>query len=149
MDVTLYAHMLIKNLLFWWGCFTFVVIIAVASEKSYLKGGKRKDAEKKKRISANIGWLLSLVAFGYCLYLTIPTVMDISHNDYISVHGEFNTQKMKYQISTWIVTDEGESISLKMPNGSSNMFPNGENSGTIWYAENSKYVLEFIPDEAG
>ena len=45
-----------------------------------------------------------------------------------------------------LLTDEGEKIALEYPKNGEGV-PEDGGSGTIWYSENSKLILEYIPDE--
>lgn len=152
MDFSEYTRTLIKCIGCNWIIFAVLTPLFLWPEISYIrkrtfKKGERTKAEK----DANIGMLGLLLVFALTSYNTIPAAIDAIEENYVSVHGEYWTSKGKYRISVYVITDDGEQVDLRVPDGSglikNDVIHLGEDIGTVWYAEKSGYILDFIPDE--
>ena len=141
-------------------CITYYLVILAVLAPFFLSAEiiclrSKKLGRKKKRKAekeANIGVFGFILVLALISYATIPAAIDMVNENYVSVHGEYYTSKGRLRTDVYVTTDDGEKISLTVPNGGGVMkngnVPSGEHTGTIWYAEKSKYILEFIPDEA-
>ena len=69
----------------------------------------------------------------------------LKENIQLSMQGN-----QKVVATEWVVitTDDGARIALDYPRGKDlSELPDDTCYGTVWYSENSHYILEFIPDE--
>ncbi len=89
-----------------------------------------------------------------------PVTADIKNESYVCVHGEYYMFNYNYRNDRdgdiYVTLDNGETVGMylpkyltrfKVPSIDEERFPSGKHMGTVWYAENSHYILEFIPDE--
>lgn len=114
-------------------------------------GNKRR---KKMMIGAAI-----IIAIDVALYAEkcLPAMNDIKNESYVRVHGEYYMYNYNYRADRdgdiYVTLNSGEIIGmylpkrLELPRIDEERFPSGKYMGTVWYAENSHYILEFIPDE--
>ena len=143
-----FAKTLIKNMAFYWTIFALLSPILFKPLISCLR--KRKSSRNKKLTDGAIGSIFVLVlVLGFLAYITVPSAIDIANFSYCSVHGNFKVLRKSSYIDILVDSDDGDDFSLTVPVGSFLMrdnIPDNEFSGTVLYAENSKYVLQYIPD---
>ena len=120
-------------------------------------GDSRKYRKRTKRI---LLWAAIIVAIEVAVYAEkcLPALKDIKENSYVCVHGEYYMYNYNYRADRdgdiYVTLDSGEIIGmylpkrLKLPRIDEERFPSGKYTGTVWYAENSHIILEFIPDES-
>lgn len=155
MDFSEYTDILLDSIASW------LMVLAVAAlfflpglviclrEKNL----SRKEKSEMKEI-AGLGVFAFLIVLVIVLFNTIPAVIDIANENYVSVHGEyFTSHRERDNVYAYVTTDDGEQLDLSTPFGGGVMQNDyvlwGEHEGTIWYAEKSKCILDFIPDETG
>lgn len=152
MDFSVYTEILKRNIIFWLIILAIAAIFFLSFEVIYLKSknlNKKEDSEARN--NANLGIFLFILVLAFALYNTIPSAIDIANENYISVHGEYSTRKSDGRIEIFVKTDGGEHFTLTMP-ARSGLITNGivelgEHKGTIWYAEKSEFIVDFVPDE--
>ena len=113
---------------------------------------------KKSSKDLKISSLMDIAILAYILIESsvIPIIQDISGECYSSAHGEYTIEVTRQTNSSprteWIIliSDDGEKIVLRFPKKGEDLIdiPEEGGSGTIWYSENSKCILDYIPDES-
>ena len=150
-----FNSLLIDGIIEKWIIFLIVLVIAVAWDQWYIheKNCTKKETEEM-RLSADFLMLVAVGVFIFVAIATIPMARDVINEDYIEVHGEYRLSPHWYKssVNRWvhITQDDGSKIDIKFPgyfHGQSKLFPSGEFEGTVWYANNSKVIVAFIPDE--
>lgn len=164
MDFSAYQTQLIKTILSELSGFLiillFVLLYMFKSEKSSAAKGTQKMRKRSKKAEEDVlavdvfALLYPLMFIVFAIHIISPIAKDIRSKCYIQVHGEYQTEirrgtryegTTKYVIMT---TDDGQEVHLDFSKGiDMDDFPENETYGTAIYAENSKYILEFIPDE--
>ena len=143
-----FAKILIKNMAFYWAIFALLSPLLLRPLIKCLR--KRKSSRNKKLTDGAIGSILVLaLVLGFLAYITVPSAIDIANSEYSSVHGDFKVLRKSSYIDILVHSDDGADFSLTVPLGSFLMrdnIPDGEFSGTVFYAENSQYVLRYVPD---
>lgn len=129
-------------------------LILLPGEIIYLKSKRLNRKEKAEGWEgAHLCVLCFILVLVIVLYNVIPVVIDISNENYVSVHGEYYTVTSRYRADFYVTTDDGEQLNLRPPFGSGLIqnfdVPRGEHEGTIWYAEKSELIVDYIPDEEG
>lgn len=93
----------------------------------------------------------------------LPIIKDLNANSYVEIHASYERSKNQSNRSPHrvVVAYEDEEMVLYLPHKDRNknvgdedhyisyseeLFPIGEYEGTIWYSENSHYILKFMPD---
>lgn len=155
MDYSHFNSLMINGIIEKWIIFLIVLAVAVAWDIWYIHEKKStRKANKEMRLSVDFFMLVAAVVFVWKAAVTIPMACDVINEDYIKVHGEYSLSPDWNKSSTdrWvhITADTGGKIDIKFPgysHGESKLFPSGEFTGTVWYAKNSKVIVEFIPDE--
>lgn len=141
----------------------FIVLIPVLDvliDKAFLKLKESKTNQRYRRTGIIIWLAVFLPVFTYIYGAkTIPMIKDINNESYVCVHGEYYMYNFNYRADRdadiYVTLDDGESIGLRLPKRlkllpiiDEERFPSGKHIGTVWYAKNSHYILEFIPDES-
>lgn len=123
----------------------------ILTNLDYPKSKKRSKAAKaaRKRELRDFYAALLLACVALVIYTAIvvaPCIKDIAGEHYSCLHGEY---QKKTSARAVIIADDGEEVHLDFSKGiDMDDFPENGTYGTAVYAENSKYLLEFIPDEA-
>ncbi len=152
-----YTAIMLKTFLWKWLLFAILAPFGIGSELIYMHS-KRKmtKAENRRRQQMNNEILLLLIGIAiYSLIESVPILKDCIEKNYTSVYGEYTIEtapasKSGISPTEWVVitTDNGERIVLDYPRGKvASELPDDTCYGTALYAENSHYILEFIPDE--
>jgi len=161
MNMIGFKDTLLINLAVMWGVVLFVVILSVVL-------GINKDSKTGKIKIKLSGWfmlaicILALMA----MHSTIPSMRDIKNESYVCVRGEYYNRRGVYKDHFALVgpfyreidvTVDQNLLKLEIPYSIKldiipvycdlDRFPPGKHTGTVWYSENSHYILEFIPDE--
>ena len=107
-----------------------------------------------KSIRRHRGWILVLVAL-VTLYVAVPTiqgVMDMSGDSYITEHVRYyrsdasNTRnKVTASESIQVTLEDGRTLILI---GAQSDMPYGRYTGQVTYAERSKVIIDFVPDDS-
>lgn len=116
----------------------------------------------KKKLSNDTDVLLQDVAVLFAgIYLifvfvacsdVIPIFKDVLGENYLCAHGEYTMKETSYNRSgdtaplITMITDDGDVVKVWYLSGVDTLSEEG-GTGTIWYSENSEYILDFIPDE--
>lgn len=167
MDYSEYSTQLIKTiiaecaeLIFF---LPFVLMHIFSGEKTSknirtARTAKKKNALKKveeETLAGDLGVLAYFILIIVYAINVLPIVQDIMGNCYDCMHGEYQIETAPSNASgstptKWVImtTDDGEEVRLNFSKGiDMDDFPENGTYGTAVYAENSKYLLEFIPDE--
>ena len=121
-----------------------------------INGKKMTKAENRsKQQQSDIMIFLLILVVVYCLINSLPILKDCIEKNYTMAHGEYIIEtapatKSGLSPTEWVVitTDDGARIVLDYPRGKDlSELPDDTCYGTVWYSENSHYILEFIPDE--
>ena len=129
---------LLKNQI--WASVVAIALILALSLILFMLNKKHffNDMGKIGKIAVNIFVIaVILLTSFYFSFRIINLHKDIQEQAYITYHGEFEVSSFKESY----VTLSGESGCLKL-NGKVDL-PGGEYSGTIVYAQNSKYILDW------
>lgn len=154
MDFSAYTDILIDSIASWLMVLSVAALFFLPGLVIYeRKASQRKEKAEWKEI-AGLGVCAFLIVLVIVLFNTIPAVIDIANENYVSVHGEyFTSHRTRDNVYAHVTTDDGEQLDLSTPFGGGVIQNDyvllGEHQGTIWYAEKSKYILEYIPDETG
>ena len=113
---------------------------------------KKENGEWQQINNIAIGMLV--VFFVINIVDTFPIIKDAVGQNYVCVKGEYSIEHARQSkgggATEWVVitTDDGARIALDYPRGKDlSELPDDTCYGTVWYSENSHYILEFIPDE--
>ena len=149
-----YSELLKTNLLAIWIPILILAAIVIIPEIRYIRNPKKKK-DSKFESEGIFGFIVLAFIILVFSVESIESVLDIAKEDYVCVHGEYYmyNPQYKYYNSRYIeaTTDDGELIQFVMLREGmfsldDERYPVGKCEGTIWYAEHSKYMLEFIPD---
>lgn len=133
-----------------------VAVVDWIIDKTLLADEHSDNRKHRKRI---LFWAAIIIAIEVTVYAEkcLPALKDIKAESYVCVHGEYYMYNYNYRADRdgeiYVTLDNGEIIGmhlpkrLKLPRIDEERFPSGKYMGTVWYAENSHYILEFIPDE--
>lgn len=133
-----------------------ILVLDWVIDRTLIDREKRKARGKKKLLLwASVLLIADLLFFTYkCL----PATKDLHSQSYVSIHGEYYMYNFNYSIdkdtNLQVTLDDGSIMHMYIPRRpqhhmiDSERFPAGRYMGTIWYAEHSKVILEFIPDDA-
>lgn len=156
MNFSRYTELLCNTILFNWKMVVLIIPLCLAPEVIYTrKSMKLTKNENKLFQSISTAFICILIFFViHCLSITIPIAKDVIGECYLSVHGEYIIEKYSAVAGTrskWIImtTDEGNRVAVGYPYKGEELIelPKSGGVGTMWYSENSTYILEFIPDE--
>ena len=129
---------ILKNQL--WGSLVPIALILALSLMLFLLNKKHffNDMGKIGKTAVNI-FVIAVILLGsfYFSFRIINLHKDIQEQAYITYHGDFEVSSFK----EGYVTLSGESGCLKL-DGKIDL-PGGQYSGTIVYAQNSKYILDW------
>lgn len=157
MEFSMFTGYLIKTAL---RRFVPVIIWAVPAfvlEYTYTHSKKKltKAQNKDRRQLNDLAIAMLVIRIIVFLIEAVPIFEDCISQNYVSIHGEYTLEhapatkgnpEMEWVV---IITDDGSEISLHYPRGKDlSTLPDEGCYGTVWYSENSHYILEFIPDEA-
>ncbi len=141
------------------GYLIFAALILLVPIIDFVIGRTLLKAEKRSSKKWLIIWVIVGISFETFIYAdkTLPIIKDIDSESYVCVHGEYYMYNFTYSADRdrdiQVKLDSGEVIQmllpkrLEFPRIDTERFPVGRYTGTVWYAENSHYILEFIPDE--
>lgn len=133
-----------------------VVVIDWVIDKTLLDDEYRGKRKHRGKI---LLWASIIIAIEVAVYAEkcLPALKDIKDESYVHIHGEYYMYNYNYRADRdgdiYVTLDSGEIIGmylpkrLKLPRIDEGRFPSGKHTGTVWYAKNSHYILEFIPDE--
>lgn len=132
-------------------CSIWVAIIIICCLGSNLK--------KRKKSALMFGMtIVVLIEIALCAGRCLPAVNDILNESYVCIHGEYYMYNFNYRYdddnAVQVTSDSGTTTGMILPRKWGSLlidkerFPSGRYIGTVWYSENSKFILEFIPDEA-
>ena len=141
--------------------FLFIALlkfIDIVCSKKRACNGKSKKSNTKKSLETyeilSIG-LLTLAAV-LTIHGTVNILADLHDDSFICIHGEYYVRGGELHgknSSVHIYTEDGL-IQLDRPKTLEGFgqyerenFPVGRCYGTVWYAEHSKIILSFIPDD--
>ncbi len=154
MDFSAYTDILWNTVSFQLKFLSVIVVICLIPEIWYMTTKiKMKRSEGRTWEDISTGFIL--VAIFLCCYVlpsVVPMIKDIAGEHYLSAHGQYTievapaTKTSPRTEFVVLLTDEGEKIALEYPKNGEGV-PEDGGSGTIWYSENSKLILEYIPDE--
>lgn len=156
MDFSGYTNILLDSVAEKFIILAIVGIFFLPGEISHLKSKllNRKEEEEAGKGEHLLAFCF-IVALVIVLSNAIPEIIDIANENYVSVHGEYYAES-GHGSYIYVTTDDGEQLDLSLPFGSGvkGVIENdyvlwGEHEGTIWYAEKSKRMLQYIPDETG
>lgn len=156
MDITLFRQILSYDA-FYYSCWAIVFLIMVL----WLFFPRRKESDR------NVSFVQLLVGLALCIICwsvkVLPIIKDLNANSYIEIHASY--ERAKHQSNSLPaavhITFGDEEMTLYLPHKDRNknvgdedhyisyseeLFPIGEYEGTIWYSENSHYILKFMPD---
>lgn len=156
MDFSEYTVWLLKTALAYWIVFAIIMPFFPAGELIYMnskkKMTKKENGEWQQINNIAIGMLV--VFFVINIVDTFPIIKDAVGQNYVCVKGEYSIEHARQSkgggATEWVVitTDDGARIALDYPRGKDlSELPDDTCYGTVWYSENSHYILEFIPDE--
>ena len=156
MDFSEYTVWLLKTALAYWIVFAIIMPFFLAGELIYMtskkKMTKKENGEWQQINNIAIGMLV--VFFVINIVDTFPIIKDAVGQNYVCVKGEYSIEHARQSkgggATEWVVitTDDGARIALDYPRGKDlSELPDDTCYGTVWYSENSHYILEFIPDE--
>lgn len=99
--------------------------------------------------------IIALIIYSIFILIsdTCPIINDITHSQYVCISGTYSVENSASRgdnRTEWVVisTVDGKRIALNYPAGiDHDKLPYSSCHGTVWYSENSKFILEFIPDE--
>lgn len=130
-----------------------VIVVDWLLDIIFLKG---KGGGKSRAKFAILAVVVVILYAGVVAAKCLPAIKDIENESYVCVHGEYYMFNYNYRSdkdsSIYVTLDNGEKIDLilpkrlEIPRIDAERFPSGKIMGTVWYAENSHYILEFIPD---
>ena len=133
-----------------------VLVLDWVIDRTLIDNDKRKTGGKKKLLFWALVMLIADLLF--FTYKCLPAIKDLHSQSYVSVHGEYYMYNFNYSIekdtNLQVTLDDGSIMHMYIPRRpqrhmiDSERFPAGRYMGTIWYAEHSKIILEFILDEA-
>lgn len=142
---------------FWFGIVPlgFIVFTCIAYRRAKVKKKTKKIAARRDDLRKGI--VLVIFTLAVSTAMTADVVKDINNRSFLTVHEDFEKRRSSggrsligygYYIVT---TDDGEEFRLRMPPMISpyekpDLPKSGTHHGTIWYSENSRYALKFIPD---
>lgn len=157
MDFSEYTVWLLKTALAYWIVFAIIMPFFLAGELIYMNSKKKmtKAENRSKQQQSDIMIFLLILVVVYCLINSLPILKDCIEKNYTMAHGEYIIEtapaaKSGLSPTEWVVitTDDGARIVLDYPRGKDlSELPDDTCYGTVWYSENSHYILEFIPDE--
>lgn len=122
----------------------------------YLKIAKKKLSNDTDVLIQNVAVFFAGIYLIFIFYIgsdVIPIFKDIMGENYLCAHGEYTIKETSYNRSgdtaplITMTTDNGDIIKVWYLSGVGFMLEDG-GVGTMWYSENSEYILEFVPDEA-
>lgn len=156
MDFSEYTVWLLKTALAYWIVFAIIMPFFLSGELIYMnskkKMTKKENGEWQQINNIAIGMLV--VFFVINIVDTFPIIKDAVGQNYVCVKGEYSIEHARQSkgggATEWVVitTDDGARIALDYPRGKDlSELPDDTCYGTVWYSENSHYILEFIPDE--
>ena len=156
MDYSEYTSWLLKTALLYWGIFIVVAPLLLAGEFFYMHSKKKmtKKQHKDRQQLNNLGIGVLALIFIRTAMATFPIFADVIGEHYVCDRGEYTieygSQTRTGGATEWVVinTYDGDRIVLNYPRGKDlSTLPYETSYGTVWYSENSHYILEFIPDE--
>ena len=157
MDFSGYTATLIKTLLSQWELFAIIAPLFLIEEITYMRS-KKKMSKKENKDRQQLSTIMVLAFIGItimCVVRTTPIIIDLVGEHYISEHGEYSIHTAPRSRSTadteWVVltTDSGDEVVLHyLWSEALSELPDDTCYGTVWYSENSHYILDFIPDES-
>lgn len=156
MDITLFRQILSYEV-FHHSCFAIVILLICL----YGFFAKRKESYS----GYTLGVLLATVAVITVVWsmATIPVIKDLNTSGYVEIHASYKRNKNEngeFMARVYIESEDMKMV-LYLPHKDRNknvgdedhyisyseeLFPIGEYEGTIWYSENSHYILKFMPD---
>lgn len=157
MDFSAYTDMLWSTVSFELKFLAVIVVICLIPEIWYMTTKiKMKRSEGKTWEDICTGFIL--VAIFFCCYIgsdAVPIIKDIVGEHYLSAHGKYTIEVAPASKGSprremiILITDDGEKLVLDYTKDGSEIIglPEDGGSGTVWYSENSKRILEYIPDE--
>ena len=132
-----------------------VFYVGDKKKASYCKGKRAKKVKFFDEYFVLVAICLTL-ATALAVHNTVTILNDLHDDSYICVHGEYYVRGGELygrNSSVHIYTEDG-SILLERPKTLEGFgqyerenFPVGRCYGTVWYAEHSKIILSFTPDE--
>lgn len=156
MDFSEYTVWLLKTAFAYWIVFAIIMPFFLAGEFIYVNSKKKmtkKENREWQQIN-NIAIGMLAVFFVINIVDTFPIIKDTVGQHYVCIKGEYSIEHARQSkgggATEWVVitTDDGARIVLDYPRGKDlSELPNDTCYGTVWYSENSHYILEFIPDE--
>lgn len=161
MEIAECEKVLLQSITVYWVIFAACAIICLIPMVMWLCKRKtiRKTRAQRRSFEAllslrDYGILIAIIVFCYTAYRTAPAIIDICSDSYVCVHAEYSRHHINTRSpeNLKISTDDGEVVFLKIPRHSGmysyGAVPEGDKlKATIWYGENSEYVLLVIPDE--
>ena len=103
----------------------------------------------KQQIGRDIAAIIILIV--YVLYGGIPIVHDISSQQFIQIEAKYSRTDRSSEGNLFsngraYIEVDGQNMGLNLPYGwTDDEFPEGTYFGTVWYSEESHYILAFIP----
>lgn len=157
MDFSAYTDILWNTVSFQLKFLSVIVVICLIPEIWYMTTKiKMKRSEGRTWEDISTGFIL--VAIFLCCYVlpsVVPMIKDIAVEHYLSAHGQYTIEVAPASKGSprremiILITDDGEKLVLDYTKDGSEIIglPEDGGSGTVWYSENSKRILEYIPDE--
>lgn len=167
-SIELFKQLLRSTICASWLHFTFffmimssIKIIFYVNSKKKVRYCKGKKSRKVKFFdSGDVLLVMALTIAAVFLIQDTATILTDLHNDsYVCVYAEYDVSGSPLHLyygknsSVDIYTDDGL-IHLKRPKTFEGFgqyerenFPEGRCYGTIWYAEHSRIILSFTPDD--
>lgn len=103
----------------------------------------------KQQIVRDVAILAILITS--LVYIAFPICRDVKNQQYVKIEAVYSREKQTsdgnlFSYGHVSVKNNGTTIFLELPcDWSEAEFPLGEYVGTIWYSEESKVILAFIP----
>lgn len=121
--------------------------------KSTRKMSKKEIADTQSAI--DVLAIALILMFLVNAYESVPVIKDIIGQHYVTAHGEYSYQKLPYSkfqkdYYEHTLVSNNDELHLRSVGQlfSYSDYYETPQIGTVWYAENSHIILEFIPDES-
>lgn len=157
MDITLFRQLLSYEI-FHHSCFAIVILLILMCS---LFARRRESGLKSTLVELLVGVAAIVIVWSLKV---LPIIKDLNANSYVEIHASYKRSEGQSSRApaAVLITFGDEEMTLYLPHkgvyeyvdeehnitASEVAFPIGEHEGTIWYSENSHYILKFISDES-